>query len=126
MPRLLGVEIPGNKKLAYSLRYIYGIGLVRALEIVRLTGLDPDKRARELNEEELNKITEAITRAGYKIEGDLRREIVSNIKRLQSIRCYRGLRHLSGLPVRGQRTQTNARTRKGARKTVGVMKKNTK
>ena len=126
MPRLLGVEIPGNKKLAYSLRYIYGIGLVRALEIVRLTGLDPDKRARELNDEELNKITEAITRAGYKIEGDLRREIVSNIKRLQSIRCYRGLRHLRGLPVRGQRTQTNARTRKGARKTVGVMKKNTK
>ena len=121
MPRLLGVEIPGNKKLAYSLRYIYGIGLMRALEIVQTTGLDPDKRARDLNEEELNKITEAITRAGYKIEGDLRREIVSNIKRLQAIRCYRGLRHLRGLPVRGQRTSTNARTRKGARKTVGVV-----
>lgn len=123
MPRLLGVEIPGNKKLAYSLRYIYGIGLVRALDVVRKTGLDPDKRARDLNEEELNKITEAITSSGYKIEGDLRREIIGNIKRLQSIRCYRGLRHMRGLPVRGQRTQTNARTRKGARKTVGVVKK---
>ena len=121
MPRLLGVEIPGNKKLAYSLRYIYGIGLARALEIVQTTGLDPDKRARDLNEEELNKITEAITRAGYKIEGDLRREIIGNIKRLQAIRCYRGLRHMRGLPVRGQRTSTNARTRKGARKTVGVV-----
>ncbi len=121
MPRLLGVEIPGNKKLAYSLRYIYGIGLTRALEIVQTTGLDPDKRARDLNEEELSKITEAITRAGYKIEGDLRREVIGNIKRLQAIRCYRGLRHLRGLPVRGQRTSTNARTRKGARKTVGVV-----
>lgn len=121
MPRLLGVEIPGNKKLAYSLRYIYGIGLTRAMEIVQTTGLDPDKRARDLNEEELSKITEAITRGGYKIEGDLRREIISNIKRLQAIRCYRGLRHLRGLPVRGQRTSTNARTRKGARKTVGVV-----
>ena len=121
MPRLLGVEIPGNKKLAYSLRYIYGIGLTRAMEIVQTTGLDPDKRARDLNEEELSKITEAITHAGYKIEGDLRREVISNIKRLQAIRCYRGLRHLRGLPVRGQRTSTNARTRKGARKTVGVV-----
>lgn len=121
MPRLLGVEIPGNKKLAYSLRYVYGIGLARALEIVQTTGLDPDKRARDLNEEELNKITEAITRSGYKIEGDLRREVIGNIKRLQAIRCYRGLRHLRGLPVRGQRTSTNARTRKGARKTVGVV-----
>ncbi|MDR1254563.1 MAG: 30S ribosomal protein S13 [Puniceicoccales bacterium] len=123
MPRLLGVEIPGNKKLAYSLRYVYGIGLTRALEIVRTTKLDPNKRARDLNEEELNKITEAITHSGYKIEGDLRREIIGNIKRLQAIRCYRGLRHLRGLPVRGQRTQTNARTRKGARKTVGVVTK---
>ncbi|MDR0392790.1 MAG: 30S ribosomal protein S13 [Puniceicoccales bacterium] len=123
MPRLLGVEIPGNKKLAYALRYVYGIGLMRALEIVKTTQLDPDKRARDLNEEELNKITEAITHSGYKIEGDLRREIIGNIKRLQAIRCYRGLRHLRGLPVRGQRTQTNARTRKGARKTVGVVTK---
>ncbi|MDR0755674.1 MAG: 30S ribosomal protein S13 [Puniceicoccales bacterium] len=123
MPRLLGVEIPGNKKLAYSLRYVYGIGLTRALDIVKTTKLDPDKRARDLNEEELNKITEAITHSGYKIEGDLRREIIGNIKRLQAIRCYRGLRHLRGLPVRGQRTQTNARTRKGARKTVGVVTK---
>ncbi|MDR0647502.1 MAG: 30S ribosomal protein S13 [Puniceicoccales bacterium] len=123
MPRLLGVEIPGNKKLAYALRYVYGIGLTRALEVVKTTKLDPDKRARDLNEEELNKITEAITHSGYKIEGDLRREIIGNIKRLQAIRCYRGLRHLRGLPVRGQRTQTNARTRKGARKTVGVVTK---
>lgn len=123
MARLLGVEIPGNKKLAYSLRYVYGVGLTRALQVVEKTGLDPDKRARDLTEEELNKITEAITTAGYKIEGDLRREIIGNIKRLQSIRCYRGLRHMRGLPVRGQRTKTNARTRKGARKTVGVIKK---
>ncbi|MDR2769193.1 MAG: 30S ribosomal protein S13 [Puniceicoccales bacterium] len=123
MPRLLGVEIPGNKKLAYALRYVYGVGLTRALEIVKTTQLDPNKRARDLNEEELNKITETIAHSGYKIEGDLRREIIGNIKRLQAIRCYRGLRHLRGLPVRGQRTQTNARTRKGARKTVGVVTK---
>ena len=123
MPRLLGVEIPGNKKLAYSLRYIYGIGLARALEIVQTTGLDPDKRARDLNEEELNKITEAITRAGYKIEGDLRREIIGNIKRLQAIRCYRGLRHMRGLPVRGQSTKNNARTRKGPKRQIGGKKK---
>ena len=123
MPRLLGVEIPGNKKLVYALRYVYGIGLTRAQGVVKTSGLDPDKRACDLNEEELNKITEAITHSGYKIEGDLRREIISNIKRLQAIRCYRGLRHLRGLPVRGQRTSSNARTRKGARKTVGVVKK---
>ena len=122
MPRLLGVEIPGNKKLAYSLRYIYGIGLTRALEIVQTTGLDPDKRARDLNEEELNKITEAITRAGYKIEGDLRREVTMSIKRLMDMGCYRGFRHRRGLPCRGQRTRTNARTRKGPRKAIAGKK----
>ena len=123
MPRLLGVEIPANKKVEYALRYVYGIGPTRAAKVVQWTGIDPDKRARDLTEEELNKITESITANGIKIEGDLRREVIGDIKRLQSVRCYRGLRHMRGLPVRGQRTRTNARTRKGARKTVGVIKK---
>jgi small subunit ribosomal protein S13 len=91
--------------------------------IVEGTGLDPNMRARDLNEEHINRITSFINSAGWKIEGDLRREIVANLKRLQAIKCYRGIRHYRGLPVRGQRTSTNARTRKGARKTVGVMKK---
>jgi small subunit ribosomal protein S13 len=123
MPRLLGVEIPANKKVEYALRYIYGIGPTRATKVVQWAGIDPNKRARDLTEEELNKITESITANGIKIEGDLRREVIGNIKRLQSIRCYRGSRHVRGLPVRGQRTRTNSRTRKGARKTVGVIKK---
>lgn len=121
MVRLIGVEIPDQKKLLYALRYIYGVGLSRAKEIVKSARLDPGQRVHTLREEELNKLTEAIHRAGYKVEGDLRREVIGNIKRLQGIRCYRGLRHMRGLPVRGQRTSTNARTRKGARKTVGVV-----
>ena len=120
MARLIGVEIPDNKKLLYALPYIYGIGLSRSREIIKATGLNPDDRVHTLKEDALNKLTEAITHATYHVEGDLRREIIGNIKRLQSIRCYRGLRHMRGLPVRGQRTSTNARTRKGKRKTVGV------
>lgn len=120
MPRILGVDIPDNKKLVYALRYIQGIGLVRAKMIVEAAGLNPDMRAHEMNEEHLNKITTVINANGWKIEGDLRREIMANIKRLQAIRCYRGIRHYKGLPVRGQRTSTNARTRKGAKKTVGA------
>lgn len=123
MPRILGVDIPDSKKLVYALKYIQGIGLVRAKMIVEATGLNPDMRARELNEEHLNKITTVINNNGWKIEGDLRRDVMANLKRLQAIRCYRGIRHFKGLPVRGQRTSTNARTRKGARKTVGAGKK---
>ena len=123
MPRLLGVDIPNNKRVEYALRYIYGIGPARATEIVKALGLDPAMRSDKLNEEQLNKIVNYIVERGYKCEGDLRREIGSNLKRLQAIKCYRGLRHFRGLPVRGQRTRTNARTRKGARKTIGAAKK---
>ena len=121
--RILGVDIPDNKKLAYALPYIYGLGLSRARQIVDKAGLDPDKRVYTLSEEELNKILAAIDQFGYVLEGDLRRDIAGNIKRLELIKCYRGIRHIKGLPVRGQRTSTNARTRKGARKTVGVVSK---
>jgi len=123
MARLLGVEIPGNKKLPYSLRYLYGVGPRRADEIVEASGLDRDRRMRDLSEEEVNRITAVINEKQYLIEGDLRREFTANMKRLQAINCYRGLRHRRGLPVRGQRTQCNARTRKGKRKTVGIIKK---
>ncbi|MDR2737767.1 MAG: 30S ribosomal protein S13 [Puniceicoccales bacterium] len=123
MPRILGVDIPDGKKVAYALRYIQGIGPMRAAMILEATGIDPNMRARDLNEEHANRITSFINSAGWKIEGDLRREIVANLKRLQAIKCYRGIRHYRGLPVRGQRTSTNARTRKGARKTVGVAKR---
>ena len=123
MPRLLGVDIPDNKLVEYSLRYIYGIGPMRAKLIVEALGLDPAMRAKELSEEQLNKIAALIAENHYKVEGDLRRDIAGNLKRLQAIQCYRGIRHRRGLPVRGQRTSTNARTRKGARRTVGVGKK---
>ena len=123
MPRLLGVEIPGNKKVPYSLAYIYGIGPTLAQELVQEAGIDADRRAHTLTEEELNKIVELIIGRGVRVEGDLRREIAGNIKRLQAIGCYRGTRHRRSLPCRGQRTKTNSRTRKGKRKTVGVLKK---
>ena len=122
MPRILGVDIPNNKKVEISLRYIYGIGPRRATEICEALGFDPAMRAQNLSEEQLNKIVEYIVRMGYKCEGDLRRDIAQNLKRLQAINCYRGIRHRRSLPVRGQRTSTNARTRKGPRKTVGVQR----
>jgi len=122
MPRLLGVEIPAKKKVAYSLRYIYGIGPARADQVVAEAGIEPNTRADDLTEEQLNKILHVITEHKWVVEGDLRREITSNLKRLQAISCYRGIRHRKSLPVRGQRTQTNARTRKGPRRTVGVTK----
>lgn len=122
MPRLLGVEIPAKKKVAYSLRYINGIGPARADQIVQQAGLEPNMRASELTEEHLNKILQVITDHKWVLEGDLRREIAANLKRLQAIGCYRGIRHRRSLPVRGQRTSTNARTRKGPRRTVGVTK----
>jgi len=123
MPRILGVEIPANKKLPYSLRTLFGIGLTRAQQLVAEANLDPDARASELSEEQINSIAELIAQHGYKVEGDLRREIAANVKRMVAINCYRGTRHKRGLPARGQRTRTNARTRKGKKKTIGVMKK---
>ena len=122
MPRLLGVELPAKKKIGFSLRYIYGIGPARADQIIEAASLNPDMRAQDLTEEQLNKILHLITEHKWVLEGDLRREIAANLKRLQAINCYRGIRHRRGLPVRGQRTSTNARTRKGPRKTVGVSK----
>lgn len=120
MARILGVDIPGEKRIDISLRYIYGIGPVNAREILERAGIDPSIRAKNLDESQMSKIVGAIQEGKYVIEGDLRRELGMNLKRLQGIKCYRGVRHLRGLPVRGQRTQTNARTRKGPRKTVGV------
>lgn len=122
MPRIFAVDIPGNKKLPIALRYVYGLGPTRSREVITALGLDPERRAQSLTEEEINHLTEAIIQRGWRVEGDLRREITSNLKRLQAIQCYRGIRHRRGLPVRGQRTRTNARTRKGKRKTVGVLK----
>ena len=123
MPRLLGVDIPNNKRVEYALRYIYGIGPTRAKIICLACGIADSMRASELNEEMINKIMNVIAEKQYKLEGDLRREVIGNLKRLSAIKSYRGLRHAKGLPVRGQRTSTNARTRKGARKTVGVVTK---
>ena len=122
MARLIGIEIPGNKRIDIALRYIYGIGPTNALEILAKAAIDPAIRAKDWSEEQIAKITHAIQDGKYVIEGDLRRELGLNLKRLQAIKCYRGIRHLRGLPVRGQRTSTNARTRKGPRKTVGVQR----
>ena len=123
MARLLGVDIPNRKKVEYSLRYIYGVGPTRAKEILGAVEIDPNRRTQDLSEQELSLISNYIIDNKIMVEGDLRRAITNNLKRLQSIRCYRGLRHQRGLPVRGQRTITNARTRKGGRKTVGVVRK---
>jgi small subunit ribosomal protein S13 len=122
MPRLLGVEIPGDKRIEASLPYIYGIGPAWAKRILEQAEIDPNIRAKNLTVEQINQIIQAITANNIPIEGDLRREIQGNLKRLQAINCYRGIRHRRGLPVRGQRTSTNARTRKGPRKTVGVQR----
>ena len=122
MPRILGVDVPADKRIEIALRYIYGIGPVNSTAILRKAQIDPGIRARDLNEQQLSQIVHAIQDGKYVIEGDLRREIGLNLKRLQGIKCYRGIRHLRGLPVRGQRTSTNARTRKGPRKTVGVQR----
>ena len=125
MPRLLGVDIPSHKKVGFALRYIYGVGPARSNALIEAVGLDPNMRAQDLNEEQLNRLMAVIAEKKWAVEGDLRREIAGNLKRLQAINCYRGIRHRRGLPVRGQRTQTNARTRKGARRTVGVVRKST-
>jgi len=122
MPRLLGVEIPGDKRIEASLPYIYGIGRKNVRRILDQANIDPDVRAKDLTTEQLGAIVHAITSNQIVIEGDLRRELQGNLKRLQAINCYRGIRHRRSLPVRGQRTSTNARTRKGPRKTVGVVR----
>jgi small subunit ribosomal protein S13 len=122
MPRLLGVEIPGEKRIEASLPYIYGLGPKTSRRILEQANIDPNLRAKNLTPEQLGQIVHVINASGLLIEGDLRRDIQSNLKRLQAIRCYRGIRHIRGLPVRGQRTSTNARTRKGPRKTVGVQR----
>lgn len=121
MARIAGVDIPRDKRIVISLTYIYGIGRKTAQEVLAKAGISEDVRTREISEDDLNKIREIID--SLKIEGDLRREISLNVKRLMEIGCYRGLRHRRGLPVRGQNTKNNARTRKGPRKTVANKKK---
>ena len=122
MARLLGVEIPNDKKIEYSLPYIYGIGLPVSRRVLAATKIDPNIRAGELTDEQISLITQAIQAMKMPIEGDLRREIQMHMKRILGINCYRAHRHRRGLPVRGQRTHTNGRTRKGPRKTVGAQK----
>jgi small subunit ribosomal protein S13 len=122
MARIAGVDLPRDKRVEAALPYIYGIGWTLSREILKKTGIDPDTRVRDLTEEQVAKLREVIDR-DYKVEGDLQREVQLNIKRLIEIGCYRGLRHRRGLPVRGQRTKTNARTRKGPRRTVAGKKK---
>ncbi|UCD16075.1 MAG: 30S ribosomal protein S13 [Candidatus Omnitrophota bacterium] len=122
MPRILGVDIPKNKKTKISLRYLYGIGPTNSLKLLRETGIDPEKKAGQLTDEEISKIA-AYVQSHYRIEGELRRSISQNIRRLIDIGCYRGSRHKKGLPVRGQRTRCNARSRKGAKPRVGGIKK---
>ena len=117
MARISGVDLPREKQILYSLQYIYGIGLTTAKKICATGQVDPTRRTKDLTEDELHRIREAIEQ-GYKVEGDLRRETSLNIKRLMDLGCYRGLRHRKGLPVRGQRTHTNARTRKGPKRGI--------
>ncbi|HHV46301.1 MAG TPA: 30S ribosomal protein S13 [Tissierellia bacterium] len=120
MARIAGVDLPRDKRIEIGLTYIYGIGRSRANEILKKANVNPDTRVKDLTEAEVNALRSVID--GYTVEGDLRREVSLNIKRLREINCYRGIRHRRGLPVRGQRTKTNARTRKGPRKTSGKKK----
>ena len=122
MARIAGVDIPNNKRVEIALTYIYGIGRKSANDILAKTGIDPDTRAKDLNEDEIAKLRDVIENS-YTVEGDLRREVALNIKNMIEINCYRGIRHRKGLPVRGQRTKTNARTRKGPAKTIANKKK---
>lgn len=122
MARLLGVQIPDERKVDYALTFLYGIGHSRSNKILKDSKIDKNKRVKDLNEQELKKIVEVIDK-NYKIEGDLREAVTGDIKRLKEIGSYRGLRHLHNLPVRGQRTRSNARTKRGKRKTVGALRK---
>jgi small subunit ribosomal protein S13 len=121
MPRLLGVDIPNDKTTFISLTYLYGVGPKVSRELCHKAGIDPSKKARELNEDEIGRLANLLEK-DYTVEGPLRRQVAQNISRLRDIGCYRGLRHRRGLPVRGQRTRTNARTRKGPKKTVAGKK----
>jgi small subunit ribosomal protein S13 len=123
MARIAGIDLPRDKRIEVALTYIYGIGLPTAQKLLAHTGIDPNKRVKELSEDDEKKLRDAIDSEEVKVEGDLRREVTGHIKRLMDIGCYRGVRHRRGLPVRGQRTKTNARTRKGPKKTVGNKKK---
>ncbi len=122
MARIAGVDLPREKRIEAALTYIYGIGFSRARELVSATGLDSDTRVKDLTEDEVSKLREAID-SSYRVEGDLRRDVQMSVKRLVEIGCYRGIRHRRGLPVRGQRTKTNARIRKGPKRTVGAKRK---
>jgi small subunit ribosomal protein S13 len=124
MARIAGVDLPREKRIEIALTYIYGIGLSSARKILANTGVSPDTRVKDLTEDEIQKLQSEIER-NYRVEGDLRREVAGNIKRLMDIGCYRGIRHKLGLPVRGQRTRTNARTRKGPGRTVAGKRKAT-
>ena len=124
MPRIIGVDIPGNKRIEYSLRYLYGIGPAKALEIIAKVGIDRNLMARDLTPDQIAQITK-ILQDDLLVEGDLRRTIAADIRRLQQINCYRGIRHRRNLPCRGQRTKTNARTRKGKKVTIGAIRDKT-
>lgn len=121
MARIAGVDLPSEKRVDIGLTYIFGIGRSNVLSVIKEAGVDGAKRIKDLNEEEINKLQKAVEQ--FKVEGDLRQEVEQNIKRLTEIGSYRGLRHRKGLPVRGQRTRSNARTKRGKRKTIGAMKK---
>ncbi len=123
MARIAGVDLPREKRVEIGLTYIYGIGRQTSNKILAHTGINPDTRVRDLTDEEVGKIRETMDELGIIVEGDLRREVALNIKRLREIGCYRGIRHRKGLPVRGQKTKTNARTRKGPKRTVANKKK---
>ena len=124
MPRIIGVDIPGNKRVEYSLRYLYGVGPAKALEIIAKVGIDRNLMAKDLTQDQIAAITKML-QDDLLVEGDLRRAVAADIRRLQQINCYRGIRHRRNLPVRGQRTKTNARTRKGKKVTIGAIRDKT-
>ena len=124
MPRIIGVDIPGNKRIEFSLRYLYGVGPAKALEIIEKVGIPAELKAKDLTQDQIAAITK-ILQDDMLVEGDLRRAVAADIRRLQQINCYRGIRHRRHLPVHGQRTKTNARTRKGKRATVGAIRDKT-
>ena len=124
MPRIIGVDIPGNKRVEYALRYIYGVGPAKALEIIEKADIDRNLKANDLTQDQISRITK-ILQDDMLVEGDLRRAISADIRRLQQVNCYRGIRHRRNLPVRGQRTKTNARTRKGKKITIGAIRDKT-
>ena len=124
MPRIIGVDIPGNKRIEFSLRYLYGVGPAKALEIIEKVGIPAELKAKDLTQDQIAAITK-ILQDDMLVEGDLRRAVAADIRRLQQINCYRGIRHRRNLPVRGQRTKTNARTRKGKKVTIGAIRDKT-